>query len=88
MDGRVILTACSLDELLGGVLCLLLLEVNDGERGAAGLDEGAAELVPKTARGPGDKADLGRGGGCERAGMQEEEEKRGPCWPWRSRGGS
>ena len=64
----MILTACSLDELDGGLLGLLLLEVDDGEGGAAGLDEGAAELVPETARGPSDETDLDRGkGGCERA---------------------
>ena len=53
-----ILTACRLDELLGGRLRLLFLEVDDGERGAAGLDECAAELVPETTRGAGDDADL------------------------------
>ena len=62
MDGRVILTACSLDELLSGVLCLLLLEVDDGERRAPGLDERAAELVAETARSAGDDADLFAGG--------------------------
>ena len=55
---RGILTACSLDELLGGVLGLLLLEVDDGEGGAAGLDERAAELVAETAGGAGDERDL------------------------------
>ena len=63
MDGRVILTACSLDELDGGLLGLLLLEVDDGEGGAAGLDEGATELVAETARGARHDGDLLWGGG-------------------------
>ena len=57
-----VLTAGSLDELLGSVLCLLFLEVDDGERRAPGLDERAAELVAETARSAGDDADLFTGG--------------------------
>ena len=60
-EGRmeaVILTACCLNELLRCVLRLLFLEVDNSERRAAGLDEGAAELVAKSARSAGDEADL------------------------------
>ena len=53
-----VLTAGSLDELLGSVLCLLFLEVDNGERRAPGLDKRAAELVAETARSAGDDADL------------------------------
>ena len=63
-EGRMeamILTACCLNELLRCVLRLLFLEVDNGERGAAGLDERAAELVPEPAGGAGDDGDLTRG---------------------------
>ena len=74
-EGRMeamILTACCLNELLRCVLRLLFLEVDNSERRAAGLDEGAAELVAKSARSAGDDADLftggtrGVSGACER----------------------
>lgn len=58
----MILTACCLYELLRCVLRLLFLEVNNSERCASGLDEGAAEFVAKAACCPGDEADLVRGG--------------------------
>ena len=57
----MILTACSLDELDGGLLGLLLLEVDDGEGGAAGLDEGATELIAKAAGGACHNSHLARG---------------------------
>ena len=59
----MILTAGSFDELSCCRLSLVLLEVDDGERGAAGLDEGATELVAETPRGARHDGDLLWGGG-------------------------
>ncbi len=62
--GRLILTACSLDELVCGMLRLFLLEVDNGERRAARLDERTTELVPKTARSAGHDGHLSAGRGA------------------------
>ena len=55
-------TASFLDEGLCALGCFLFLEVDDGEGGAAGADEGAAELVSETAGAACDEGDLGEEG--------------------------
>lgn len=56
--GSPILTACSLDELLGSVLRLILLEVDNSKRRASRLNESAAKLVTEAARRSGHNGDL------------------------------